>query len=212
LRVEPCASFYLRTARAYAFLADFLRATAGRERLGRLHGLKEGGRREPPLDAELDAVCRRFYGFYLIACEDIGMKPQLLDGEPVDQPAAKQEALKWLDAAVADPDLACDTRVSVPIYVDPQVNRTRIWATLGVRLAHLTASYARPPRVRPKADGGAWQDVEPRQLGRSRYAIPVVEFAEIDLTGLNVLTRQELRDACDRFQTKDEIVRGLTQR
>src|SRR5262249_35233609 len=31
LRVEPCPSYYLRTARAYAFLANFLQASVGEE-------------------------------------------------------------------------------------------------------------------------------------------------------------------------------------
>jgi len=53
LRVEPCATFYLRTARAYAFLQNFLQSTVGRQRLEKLHGLKQGGTREATLDAEL---------------------------------------------------------------------------------------------------------------------------------------------------------------
>ncbi len=40
----------------------------------------------------------------------------------------------------------------------------------------------------------------------------VDEFAEFELSGSNVLTRQELRAACDRGQTKEEIVRILTGR
>ena len=44
LRIEPCATFYLRTARAYAFLQNFLRSTVGRQRLENLHGLKQGSR------------------------------------------------------------------------------------------------------------------------------------------------------------------------
>jgi len=212
LRVEPCATFYLRTARAYAFLETFLKATAGRERLKKLHGLRQGGRRPASLDAELGGTRRRFYGFYLLSCEDIGMKPQFLDGEPVDQKAATQESLEWLAGMAADADLACDTRVSVPIYVDPIQGTVRVWATLGVRLAHLEAAYARPPRVRPLVSGGPWRDAEPYQLGSSRYVIAVQEFAEIELAGSNVLTRKELRDACDRGQTKEEIVRLLTGR
>jgi len=49
LRIEPCATFYLRTARVYAFLRDFLEAAAGREALSKLHGLREGGPRGPNL-------------------------------------------------------------------------------------------------------------------------------------------------------------------
>ena len=211
LRIEPCATFYLRTARAYGFLQDFLKAAAGPERLKKMHGLRQGGQRETSLDAELAAVRQRFYGCYLIACEDIGMKPQFLKDEPVNPPAAKQAALKWLDALETDKDLACDTRVAVPIYVDPAARTTRNWATLGVRFAHLDASYAQAPMVRPKG-GGPWKEVEQSQLGTSRYVLPVDEFAEFDLSGGNVLSREELRAVCDRCQTKEAIVIGLGER
>ncbi|MCE5267114.1 MAG: hypothetical protein LLG00_04440 [Planctomycetaceae bacterium] len=212
LRIEPCATFYLRTARAYAFVQDFLRAMVGQPRLSGLHGLRQGGQRKLALDAELDAIRQRFYGFYLVACEDIGMKPRLLDDELVDQAAAKQAALKWLETLETDPDVACDTRVSVPIYVDPMRGNTRIWATLGVRLAHLEARYARPPQIRPKGKGGPWTKVEPWRLDQSRYVIPVDDFAEIELPGPNVLSREELRSACDRYGTKEAIVRALSGR
>src|SRR5262249_16062412 len=37
LRVEPCPTYYLRTARAYSFLANFLDAAVGKDGLGKLH-------------------------------------------------------------------------------------------------------------------------------------------------------------------------------
>ena len=208
LRVEPLPTFYLRTARAYGFLGNFLLATIGTDRLSEMHGLRRGGKREADLAAELDAIRRRFYGFYLVSCEDIGMKPSFMRDEPVDREAAKSAALAWIANIQNDPDLACDTRVSVPIYTDGSV--TRLWATLGVRLAHLEASYARPPKVRPaRALRGEWTDVAPYQLGTSKYVIPVDEFAEITLAGSNALTREELRAVCDRCKTKEDILAAL---
>src|SRR5262249_16503034 len=56
LRVEPCPSFYLRTGRAYAFLANFLEATVGKSALQRLHGLNKEGERQPDLYAELHSM------------------------------------------------------------------------------------------------------------------------------------------------------------
>jgi hypothetical protein len=210
LRIEPCPTFYLRTARAYAFLQNLLLATAGKDRLAALHGLKQGGIRKASLADELDGIRQRFYGFYLIACEDIGMKPQLLADEPLERKAAETAALAWLKDLERNPDLACDTRVAVPIYVDRMNGKTRLWVTLGVRLARLEAEYARPPKVRPKAQGGPWKEVEGYQLAPSQYVIPVDEFAEIELAGLRTLTRQELRAACDRYKTKEAIVKALT--
>jgi hypothetical protein len=211
LRIEPCATFYLRTARAYAFLQNFLRSAVGRQRLEKLHGLKQGGTREATLDAELDTLARRFYGFYLLTCEDIGMSPQFLPDEPVDQAAARGEAIKWLEHLDTDADLACDTRVSVPIFNSVMRDKTRLWATVGVRLAHLDASYACPPRVRPKDEKGEWRDVEHYQIGSSQYVIPVLEFAEFELNGSNALSREEFRAVCDRCSTKEEIVKKLAK-
>ncbi len=53
---------------------------------------------------------------------------------------------------------------------------------------------------------------ESHQLGSSRYVIAVDEFADVELAGTNVPTRQELRDACEHCQSKEEIVRRLTGR
>jgi hypothetical protein len=211
LWVEPCATFYLRTARAYAFLENFLLATVGKESLAKLHGLRENGQREPNLAVELVAMRDRFYGFYLVACEDIGLKPQFLAEEPVDEAAAKQAALDWLAKLETDPDLACDTRVSVPIFQDLQRGKTRLWATLGVRLSRLDVSYARPPKVRPKDGSADWKEPEPYQVGEGHYVIAVDEFAEIELSGSASLTRDELRAACDEHKTKDAIVPALSK-
>lgn len=211
LRVEPCATYYLRTARAYAFLKNFLLAAVGPERLANLHGLKEDGYREPNLAEELEAVRQRFYGLYFISCEDLGMRPQFFADEPVQQHAARAAALAWLENFPDDPDLACDTRVAETIGHDTMRGKTRLWATLGVRLTHLEASYARPPKVRPKEKGGPWQDVESYQLGDSHYVIPVDEFAEFELAGSSALTRDELRTACDRYRTKEAILHAISQ-
>jgi hypothetical protein len=211
LRVEPCATFYLRTARAYGFLQNFLLATCGEDTLRDLHGLRKDGMRALNLLDELEAIRQRFCGFYLIACEDIGMPPQFLDGEPVDQEAAKRQALAWLEDFKTDPDLACDTRVAVPIFREPLRGKTRLWATLGVRLARLDASYARPPKVRPMDIGVDWEDVESYKLARSRYVIPVDEFGEFEIDGSNALTRAELRAICDQHKTRDAILEALVR-
>ena len=210
LRLEPSVSFYLRTARAYAFLEDFLTAAVGRERLTQLRGLREGGEREKALAAELTAMRRLFYGFYLVACEDIGLRPRFLKGELVNEAVAKSDALAWLDTYAADPDLALDTRGSVPIHRDSVRDVTRLWATLGVRLAKLEASYATAPMIRPSASSG-WQEVN-GTLKPSAYVIAVDEFAEIELKGSSALTRDELRKVCDKRKTREKILAALAKR
>lgn len=209
LRIEPCPTVYLRNARAYAFLQNFLRATVQTGRLEALHGLKEGGLREVSLNDELEAIRLRTYGFYLVSCEDIGMAPALLEGEPVDREAAKQAALQWIEGIADNPDLACDTRVAVPIYTDPMAGTARIWVTLGVRLAKLDASYARAPKIRPQGDGRPWQEVAQHELVNTSMLIPVDEFAEVEVRASKIPNRAELRALCDKYKTKEKIIRAL---
>jgi hypothetical protein len=209
LRVEPCPSYFLRTARAYAFLAHFLEATLGKETLQTLHGLKKEGPRTQNLYAELHHLRDLFYGLYLVSAEDIGLKPDLAKDEPVDPQRCYKLAADFLPGVFKDEDLATDTRVSVPIYVDRNRNVTRLWATLGVRLARLEAGYARPPHLKPAKGAGDWKPVESWQLEPAHYLIAVDEFAEIELKGRHTLTREELRAVCDREKTKEAILQAL---
>jgi len=211
-RIEPCPSLYLRTARAYAFLQQFLRAAISTESLSRLHGFKEGGLREMTLGGELEAIRLRFYGFYLIACEDIGMAPEFLQGEPINQTEAKQAALKWLNRAPSNVDLACDTRVAVPIYYNTQTNKVRLWVILGVRLAKLNAEYARPPMIRPLNSDQPWEKAKRTELVIAHYMIPVEDFAEIEIDAGRIPNRAELRAICDTHKTKEEIIEALQRR
>ncbi|MEK7270738.1 MAG: hypothetical protein AAB215_07360 [Planctomycetota bacterium] len=212
LRLEPAATFYLRTARAYAFLETFLRAAAGEERLKALHGLSESGVRKAALAAEIADLRLRFYGFHLLSCEDIGMRPAISDEEAVDADAAKRAAEEYLARLKDDPDLIRDVRFAIPIYVDGNRNVTRLWAVLGVRMAHLEASYAKPPSIRPLKSEGDWTPAGARLLGDSLYWIPVEEFAEFELPGKVSLTRAEFRAICERCKTKEEILAALKAR
>jgi len=207
LRVEPGPTYYLRTARAYAFLTNFLESSVGKEGLQKLHGLKKDGEREPDLYTELTRMRDLFYGLYLVSAEDIGLKPAFEADEEVDQEHCYKLAGDWLPKALADPDLTADTRVAVPIYADGSV--TRMWATLGVRLAKLEAGYARPPSLKPAQGEGTWKTAEPHQLQNAYYLIPVDEFVEVELKGNRVLTREELRAICDREKTKEAILEEL---
>lgn len=209
LRVEPSPTYYLRTARSYAFLANFLEATLGESTLKSLRGLREGGEREKNLHTELRWMRDLFHGLALLSAEDIGLKAPLLDGEAVDLEGCEKVAADWLAGIKSDPDLSADTRVSTPVYSDPQVGIVRLWATIGVRLAPLDARYVRGPRVRPVDGSGDWKAVEPYKFDPIRYVIPVDEFAEVEVKGGRVYNRAEFRVICDRMKTKEEIVEVL---
>ena len=90
LRLEPCPSYFLRTARSYSFLADFLESAVGESILKSIHGLRESGPREKSLYDELQFMRSLFYGLYFLSAEDIGQKPTLLLDEAVNRGSVKQ--------------------------------------------------------------------------------------------------------------------------
>jgi hypothetical protein len=210
LRVEPCPSYYLRTARSYDFLLNFLLAAVGEDGLASLHGLKEGGERSHTLLEELRWMREFFYGLHLLSAEDIGMGPGLHSDEPVDRAACEAKAAEWLASYGKDSDLTVDTRVSVPLYFDVDNRQTRLWATIGVRLAKLDVSYAKPPKIKPTEGTAGWEEVNPDQLEAVQYVIVVDEFAEVNIPGLQPLTREEFRKICNARKTKPEILRALS--
>jgi hypothetical protein len=212
LRVEPCPTYYLRMARSYDFLWNVLLATIGEKELASLHGLKEGGERGKTLLEELRWMREFFYGLHLLSAEDIGLAPLLRGDEPVDRAACEAQAAHWLASYTQDADLKVDARVSVPLYFDVRNRRTRLWATVGVRLAKLDVSYARPPKIKPAETAGEWAEVERHQLENALYLIAVDEFAEVEVPGLQPLTRKEFRDACNAHKTKGEILEALRDR
>jgi hypothetical protein len=82
---------------------------------------------------------------------------------------------------------------------------------LGVRLAKIDAEYVRPPSLQP-VEGGAWREATDRELEPAHYLIAVDEFAEVELCGNRVLTREEFRAVCDRGKTREKILKLLRAR
>src|SRR5262249_58978997 len=54
-----------------------------------------------------------------------------------------------------------------------------------------------------------WQPASPSQLGTARYLIPVDEFAEVEVGGSSIPTREEFRALCDKETDKAGIVEAL---
>jgi hypothetical protein len=210
LRVEPCPSYYLRTARSYAFLHGFLNESLGADKLKSIHGLRQRGEQSQDLLTELESQRDLFYGLYLVSCEDIGHAPALKEGEVADLELCYSAAEQWLGKIADEPDLAEDTRVAVPVYIDPQRGTMRLWVTLGVRLTQLDTKFVTAPRIKPAMGEGDWQAVETWKLRDAPFLISVDEFAEVEVPALSPPNREELRKLCDLHQTKEKIVAALS--
>lgn len=212
LRVEPAATYYLRTARAYAFLANFLETALGEPALRKLHGLRREGTRDDDLWTELQAMQQLFYGLYLISCEDVGLRPNLAADEKIDRAACRQAAGDWLADCQHDADLAVDTRVGVPILYDPWREETHVWLTLGVRLTRLETRFERAPSIKPVDGDFPWEQVGEDELAGQDYVIPVDVYTSVTLHGRTALTRDELRKICDEHRTQEAIIAALKRR
>jgi hypothetical protein len=212
LRVEPAPTYYLRTARSYQFIEQHLLKTLGPDCLKKLKGLKQSSERELSLGDELAWMKQLFFGLYLVSCDDIGLKPSLSKTDEVDQAKAYESANSWLANVWSDPDLAVDTRVAVPIFLDRINQRTHLWITTGVRLTKLDTRYATPPRIRPAGSSEDWQVVESKQLKNSLYLVAVDEFAQIEVPGIRTISREELREALPSGKTREEVISILEER
>jgi hypothetical protein len=208
LRVEPCPSYYIRQARGYDFLLNFLTSAIGEKALREIHGLKEGGEREMTLWDELHWIRDFYYGLYLISCEDIGLRPSFLKDENVDIAHCYEIAEKWLGRALEGEDLAVDTRVSVPIAFDLSPSATHLWVNIGVKLLQFEASFATPPSIK-YGEESEWREVSDDELDKKVWLIPVVQFAEVKVEGHKVFDRNELRAICDKHTSREAIIKAL---
>ncbi len=193
LSVEPCATNYLRTARAYRYLAGVLRSEFGEEELDRIElaGLPGG------LLRELDGATALFYGLYLVVCNDIGLPPGVeknelesvkcaapkrgdsqnciiarLPGLSGQGQAARialwEQARDWLRDIETEDFVKDDARVIVPVLTNMRRTQVRNWAVVGMRLLKIKAYYAVPPVVE-EVSSYEPERVSPKELLEESY-------------------------------------------
>jgi hypothetical protein len=203
---EPLPTVYLRHARAYRFLRDALDELFGLSILKGLRRLNEDGS-DPHrnLAGELEKIGSILYGCHLLSLKDIGQRPQLADGELSRAHSYYiQKAARWLKGLLSDKDLSRDTRVSVPIHVDQGTGKVTLWCTAGVEFVLVKASFLKPPRVEVP-DPGVKIKFAPHY-----YLMPVDVFLEVRRpVREGVLTRTQFRRLCDRYKSKQDILRAL---
>jgi hypothetical protein len=144
LPVEPFPTFYLRSARAYGFLARFLEAALGPAALdstGRL--IEDGTPSARTLREELRGKTEWLYGLHLVAAASIGMRDELSAEErALFSPAlAEQAARAWLERWRDDPEIARDPRVSVPMVRDEERKSSQNLAVVGIKVLRISASF-----------------------------------------------------------------------
>lgn len=203
LRLEPNPTFYLRTARAYSFLHTFLISMADQTAFDQLHALSEDGPRKKKLLAELKEMRKRFYGLYIVCCDDIGIRPKLDDQENVDQDECYEMASSYLKNILSDPSLAKDVRFSIPIYQGKRRKQSKFWSVIGVRKVRLRTSFAKGPKIREN-DSSDWTHV--RATGKDYYLL-VDQFAEYSSS--KTMNRKQFQSFCDQHDSQSDILNAL---
>jgi len=204
LPLEPFPTFYLRTARAYAFLDQLLRSVMGEEFLAAAGRVLEDGSRHPtPLGEERTEKRHLLYGLSVVAARSLGMAPEVTAEELADTTPEAVEALArdWLASWRDDADVARDPRVIVPVARVGDV--WSYWAVIGVKAFRMRAEFY--PGYEPEIVGG-WCTV--RDFVPFEPYLLMEQMVEVERTGAP-LTRDELREICDAHDTVEAITAAL---
>jgi len=222
LSLEPTATYYLRTARGCRFILNSLEAVLGQETLDEVLITDD-----KTLPDEAKYTINLFYGLYFQVCEDIGMKPKLLDEEllEVDVAQAKQLASQWLMTYQNDNFVKQDVRYIVSALSNLQRTKVRYWMTVGVKLLKIKAEYVKKPRVLILGNDSKI-NTTPQELpldkeegslpgypGQYKY-VPEEYFIPVEIFGEATgnpkpFTRDEFRQLCDKYKNKDDIIQAI---
>lgn len=208
--VEPFPIFYLRTARAYAFLSTLLQSVLGPAFMNQTKRLHEDGSRSGSLAIELEQKTSMLYGLHLATAASLGMRDQMTSQEKALFPDAATEASDFVATWAQNPDVAYDPRVIVPGAIDEAAGTVTYWAVVGVKPVQSLASFY--PGFLPRDIVGKgfcnYRGITDRK--RILYS-----FANVQVTTRRDLpprTRAEFRAICDANKTEAAIVAAIQKR
>ncbi|MEE9457163.1 MAG: hypothetical protein V3W11_08435 [bacterium] len=221
LCVEPFPTYYLRVARGYGFIRRALTNYLTKASLEDVTGVNESGSSRTNLDQELADIQELYYGLYLESCMEIGLAPEIAPDEIGDKEKAISRAQDWLNDWRADPVMARDIRIIVPVGYgetpshEPYLN---CWAITGVRAELIRTYYSDPPECRI-VEGRIEEGEGPGQVqfefptGTSEYDVILVpETIDVKIPGTVPMTRDEFRALCDLHETSPDIKTALENR
>jgi hypothetical protein len=203
MRVEPLATVYVRHARGYVVLEAALDRVLGPTLLDSGVAVGAPGKMAVSLRARLHQARDLYYGLYLVACQDLGLKPRLDaagDPDPSARDVLAATADHWLAGLATDPLAAADVRVMVPI-AELSETRSKYWVVIGVRSTLAAYSFI--------DDAEAAKAAPPEKTQRA--FLPTEQFLEVESSAVP-LDRDELRALCDREGTAEKIKAALEAR
>ena len=201
-RAEPMATVYVRHARSYVFLESALDAALGAAVLDVAPAVDALGATTDTLRARLRRARDLFFGLYVVACQDIGLKISLAaPGDPpqTEWTALAEKADDWLQGLSRDPLASSDVRVMVPIAA-LESGKYKYWAVVGVRGTLAGYSYIEGMDTSP-----------PKPADQTRAWLATEQFVEV-VSSPSPMTRDEFRALCDEKKSADAIKAALEAR
>ncbi len=210
--VEPLPTFYLRTARAYAFLLSHLNSTLGSGFLNSTARMFEDlAGSEIHLADELRRMVLINYGLFIISARSVGLNPAGLVSEDEVQEYSIAESVltarDWISEWSENSDVLQDPREIVKVALDASSAQTINRAVLGVRLLRLGAEFVEgyEPEIIDQGDRCEMND-----FVSHHYYLLIDEAREVKLPlNMQPLTNEEFRSICDKHASADDIVKEL---
>jgi len=186
--MEPLPEVYRLTSLAYERLAGILALCY--DGGSQIRGYRPQGEQvELVASSEVKKLASLYRGFYLLACDDLGMAP---DAISVGDNALRQQARDFLKNPLGDGELKQDVRFLLPVGRggDPGKPTTYYWAIGGILERRITFSFDELPALDL---GKGNDDVYEVGYESSTRRIGAAQFYDFELAGTKSLNRDEFR-------------------
>lgn len=200
LRVEPFPHYYQRVAETYDWLGTALGGLWGTR--GLEHDVRDRHGRLTCVADAIGEMSTLFAGASLLAAEDLG---QAHDDDRLAR-LCRSRARGFCAAWQADPDIATDVRMMVPLYFDLSRKRTRVSVVCGFGSSAVEARFASRPDVRVRNRLGLPSRAHITWENSIYDTVHPVSF-ECDVR--EVLNRDDLRKMADEHRTPTSLKSAL---
>jgi len=211
LSVEPLITYYLRRALAYNFIRKVLLDFFGKEELKKIHRLTAGGEIEDNLFDELIYMESLFYGAAELSASEIGHTPELPEEyrPDIDKNRAMERVKKWEKNLSEDRDLSGDNRMMVPVFYDPEKDRTKVWVFMGYEKKTIEMNFSRPPEVEVFDKTGHKLEKEEVEIVYKSNRRELICPVSGEIYVKKILNREEFRRVCNNYISPGEILSAL---
>ncbi len=211
LSVEPLITYYLRRASSYDFIRKVLIDFFGEEELKKIHRLTAAGKVEDSLFDELIYMESLFYGAAELSASEIGHTLKLPEEyrPDIDKNRSVETVKKWGKNLSLDRDLSEDSRMMVPVFYDPEKDRTKVWVFLGYEKKDIKMDFSCPPEVEIFDKTGRKLEKDEIEIVYKSNRRELICPVSGEIYVKKILDREEFRRICKSYKSPREILSAL---